>query len=321
MVSGPDPLASPRRWKEANDAETEERRGVLNPCRPRSGRRSRNSADDRRGAGGRRGDHVQHAGVPCSTGTACRVRRVQDHYSFFPMSSSGRAAPRRARFARDGKGTISFEYGRPLPTAPREEGGSDAPGRGDRKASQAEVAKAVRSAVHQRQELRRRVPVADRHARVDGRRNDPPLSRSASPSRSASRSTGPRCRRGPCRPRVRRNLPDRPLRCERSFRKRRRSDTRPAGSRTPPVRRRRSNASASGRGPLRSGCGRMTRRASPRSDRSSGRSGDAGEANSTFPLWMYVATSANPFCSKHALSSGILIRFFPPTLIPRSSAT
>ena len=43
--------------------------------------------------------------------------------------------------------------------------------------------------------------------------------------------------------------------------------------------------------------------------------------NSTFPLWMYVETSSNPFSSKHALSAGILIRFFPPTLIPRKRAT
>src|SRR5215210_1090672 len=46
-----------------------------------------------------------------------------------------------------------------------------------------------------------------------------------------------------------------------------------------------------------------------------------GDENRTLPLWMYVETPSKPPASKQALSAGILIRFFPPTLIPRSSAT
>jgi hypothetical protein len=45
------------------------------------------------------------------------------------------------------------------------------------------------------------------------------------------------------------------------------------------------------------------------------------EVNRTLPLWMYVVTSANPSASNAALSAGILIRFLPPTLMPRSRAT
>ena len=42
----------------------------------------------------------------------------KDHYSFFPMSTKAIDAHRDELGARvTGKGTISFEYGRPLPTA------------------------------------------------------------------------------------------------------------------------------------------------------------------------------------------------------------
>jgi len=42
----------------------------------------------------------------------------KDHYSFFPMSSEAIHAHRDELGSRvTGKGTISFEYGRPLPTA------------------------------------------------------------------------------------------------------------------------------------------------------------------------------------------------------------
>ncbi|MND00734.1 hypothetical protein D3C83_194540 [compost metagenome] len=43
--------------------------------------------------------------------------------------------------------------------------------------------------------------------------------------------------------------------------------------------------------------------------------------NSTFPLAMYVDTSAKPCASKHALSAAIRTGLLPPTLMPRSSAT
>ena len=46
-----------------------------------------------------------------------------------------------------------------------------------------------------------------------------------------------------------------------------------------------------------------------------------GPVNTTLPLWMYVPTSSKPASSKHAFSAGIGTGFFPPTLIPRSSAT
>ena len=36
---------------------------------------------------------------------------------------------------------------------------------------------------------------------------------------------------------------------------------------------------------------------------------------------MYVATFSSPFASKAAWSAGILMRFLPPTLIPRRRAT
>jgi uncharacterized protein YdhG (YjbR/CyaY superfamily) len=42
----------------------------------------------------------------------------KDHYSFFPMSTRAIDAHRDELGSRvTGKGTISFEYGRPLPTA------------------------------------------------------------------------------------------------------------------------------------------------------------------------------------------------------------
>ena len=42
----------------------------------------------------------------------------KDHYSFFPMSPAAIDAHRDELGSRvTGKGTISFEYGRPLPTA------------------------------------------------------------------------------------------------------------------------------------------------------------------------------------------------------------
>src|SRR6186997_1421521 len=44
-------------------------------------------------------------------------------------------------------------------------------------------------------------------------------------------------------------------------------------------------------------------------------------SKSTLPLAMNVATFSKPCFSKQALSSAILIRLLPPTLIPRRSAT
>ncbi len=48
---------------------------------------------------------------------------------------------------------------------------------------------------------------------------------------------------------------------------------------------------------------------------------DVGVENTTLPLWMYVVTSPKPALSKHPFNAGIGMAFFPPTLIPRSSAT
>src|SRR5919109_2676050 len=46
-----------------------------------------------------------------------------------------------------------------------------------------------------------------------------------------------------------------------------------------------------------------------------------GRFEQHLPLWMYVETFSNPFASKAAFSAGILIRFLPPTLIPRRRPT
>ena len=43
--------------------------------------------------------------------------------------------------------------------------------------------------------------------------------------------------------------------------------------------------------------------------------------NTTFPLWIYVRTSAHPAASKIARSSAISSFFVPPTLMARNSAT
>src|SRR5215211_3597067 len=48
---------------------------------------------------------------------------------------------------------------------------------------------------------------------------------------------------------------------------------------------------------------------------------DDGALNTTLPLWMYVRTSSKPASWKLAFKAGIGIKFFPPTLIPRSRAT
>lgn len=47
----------------------------------------------------------------------------------------------------------------------------------------------------------------------------------------------------------------------------------------------------------------------------------AFESTTTFPLWRRVFGSSRPTADSAALSSAILIRLFPPTLIPRSNTT
>jgi hypothetical protein len=48
---------------------------------------------------------------------------------------------------------------------------------------------------------------------------------------------------------------------------------------------------------------------------------DAPLLNTTLPLWMQVETLSHPSPENIARSSCIGSLFFPPTLIPRSSAT
>ena len=105
-----------------------------------------------------------------------------DHYSFFPMSSKAIDAHRDELGSRvTGKGTIRLEYGRPLPTALVKKvvrtrlAEATAKRRADMTGAgrlQTLAASGV-PLVHHRQQPRRRIPVPDRHARVDRRRDDP----------------------------------------------------------------------------------------------------------------------------------------------------
>src|SRR6185437_8701368 len=54
---------------------------------------------------------------------------------------------------------------------------------------------------------------------------------------------------------------------------------------------------------------------------SAAQSASSAALNSTFPLWMYVTTSACPSSPTSVRRSAIATLFLPPRLIPRSSAT